>query len=83
MLQNLSSRGFFLHPKGVMLWSLKSIEIFWEQCQEDILYLDATGSIKKKEEGAPPFYVYELVVRIPQKSCPLSLISPVIIPQPQ
>lgn len=34
------------------------------------MYLDATGSIKIKEEGAPPFYVYELVVRNPPKSCP-------------
>lgn len=38
-----------------------------ERCQEDIVYLDATGSIIKKEKGSPPFYVYELVVRNPQK----------------
>lgn len=43
----------FLHPKGVLLWSLRSIEIFQERCREDIIYLDATGSIKKKGEGLP------------------------------
>ena len=59
----------FLHPKGVLLWSLRSIEIFQERCREDIIYLDATGSIKKKEKGSPPFYVYELVVRHPTKKC--------------
>lgn len=60
----------FLHPKGVLLWSLKSIGLFWERCQEDIVYIDATGSIKTKEKGAPHFYVYEIVVRNPQKTCP-------------
>lgn len=63
MLQNKTKDDFvlqkvFLHPRGIMLWSLKSVGIFWELCQEDILYIDATGSIKKKEEGVPPFYVY-------------------------
>lgn len=47
----------FLHPKGVLLWSLKSIGLFWERCQDDIVYIDATGSIKTKEKGAPHFYV--------------------------
>lgn len=60
----------FVHPKGVLLWSIRSIEIFQERCKEDIVYLDATGSIKKKEKGSPPFYVYELVVRNPQKGSP-------------
>ncbi|XP_049330090.1 uncharacterized protein LOC111193479 [Astyanax mexicanus] len=66
----------FLHPKGVMLWSIRGIEIFQDRCREDIVYLDATGSIKKKEKGSPPFYVYEVVVRNPQKgSSPLPVAT--------
>lgn len=58
-----------LHPKGVMLWSKKSIDIFYQRCKEDIIYLDATGSIvkKSKQHGTSPFYIYELVVRNPNK----------------
>lgn len=48
-----------LHPKGVH---------YQERCQEDIVYLDATGSIMWKQKGSPPFYVYELVVRNPHKN---------------
>ncbi|XP_019720910.1 uncharacterized protein LOC109513130 [Hippocampus comes] len=58
----------FLFPKGVLLWSLRSIDIYHERTREDILYLDATGSIMKKGKGSPPFYVYELVVRNPSKN---------------
>ncbi|XP_059376293.1 uncharacterized protein LOC132112707 isoform X2 [Carassius carassius] len=57
-----------LHPKGVLLWSKRSIHIYQERCQEDIIYLDATGSIMRRETGSPPFYVYELVVRNPHKT---------------
>ncbi len=46
-----------LHPKGVLLWSQKSIELYQERCREDIVYLDATGSIMRKEKDSPPFYV--------------------------
>ena len=66
----------FLHPKGVLLWSLRSIEVYQERCREDILYLDATGSIIKKDKDSPPFYVYELVVRNPKKnSSPLPVAT--------
>ncbi|XP_034551979.1 uncharacterized protein LOC117821656 [Notolabrus celidotus] len=66
----------FLHPKGVLLWSQRSFEIYQERCREDIVYLDATGSIKKKEKGSPPFYVNELVVRHPHKgSSPLPVAT--------
>lgn len=65
-----------LQPKGVLLWSQRGIEIYQERCREDIVYLDATGSIMRKEKGSPPFYVYELVVRNPQKnSSPLSVAA--------
>ena len=37
-----------MHPKGVLLWSLRSIELYQERCWEDIVYLDATGSSKNK-----------------------------------
>lgn len=58
-----------LHPKGVFLWSSKSIEIFQSRCREDLVYLDATGSIMKKRKCLPPFCIYELVVRNPWKTC--------------
>ena len=49
------------------MWSSKSISIYYQRTKEDIVYIDATGSIKSKEKGSPPYYVYELVVRNPQK----------------
>ena len=66
----------FLEPKGVMLWSSKSIAVFHDRSKQDIVYLDATGSIKTKEKGSPPFYVYELVVRNPEKGkCPFPVAT--------
>lgn len=57
-----------LHPRGVMLWSKNTIRLFHQRCRDDIVYLDATGSIVKKPQGkSAPFYVYELVVRNPTK----------------
>ncbi|XP_042345228.1 uncharacterized protein LOC121945214 isoform X2 [Plectropomus leopardus] len=51
-----------------MLWSRKSITIFHNRSREDIVYLDATGSILKRSKNSEgPFYVYELVVRNPKK----------------
>ncbi|ROI16105.1 hypothetical protein DPX16_7158 [Anabarilius grahami] len=35
--------------------------------REDIVYLDATGSIIPQERASPPYYVYELIVRNPSK----------------
>ncbi|KAK7130483.1 hypothetical protein R3I93_019973 [Phoxinus phoxinus] len=57
-----------LHPKGVMLWSKNTIRLFHQRCRDDIVYIDATGSIVQKARGkSAPFYVYELVVRHPIK----------------
>ncbi len=57
-----------MHPKGVMLWSNKTLSVFYKRCKNDIVYLDATGSvIKKSTAESPPYYVYELVVRNPSK----------------
>ena len=51
-----------LQPKGVMLWLKKTIQLFHQRSKEDIVYLDATGSIVKKAKGeSTPFYIYELV----------------------
>ncbi len=59
-----------LQPKGVMLWSSKTISLFHKRSKSDIVYLDATGSIVKKAKGeSTPFYIYELVVRRPVKGC--------------
>ncbi|KAJ4923070.1 hypothetical protein JOQ06_027806, partial [Pogonophryne albipinna] len=59
-----------LQPKGVMLWSKRTIRLFHDRSKEDIVYLDATGSIVKKAKGeSTPFYIYELVVRNPVKGC--------------
>ncbi|XP_024121040.1 uncharacterized protein LOC112142033 isoform X2 [Oryzias melastigma] len=57
-----------LEPKGVMLWSKRSMAVFAERAKEDIVYLDATGSILKKSTGeSGPYYIYEIVVRNPTK----------------
>ncbi|XP_073705879.1 uncharacterized protein [Garra rufa] len=57
-----------MHPKGVMLWSNKTLSVFYKRCKNDIVYLDATGSvIKKNSAESPPYYVYELVVRNPSR----------------
>lgn len=51
-----------------MLWSKRSISIFNKRSKEDIVYIDATGSILKGSKNSEgPFYVYELVVRNPKK----------------
>lgn len=53
-----------------MLWSKKTIQLFHKRTKDDIVYLDATGSIVKKAKGdSTPFYIYELVVRNPRKGC--------------
>ncbi|KAK7877629.1 hypothetical protein WMY93_031641 [Mugilogobius chulae] len=65
-----------LEPKGVMLWSPCGIQIYQQRCKDDIVYLDATGSLLLTKKGAPPFYIYELVVRHPQKgSSPFPVAS--------
>ncbi|KAE8291902.1 hypothetical protein D5F01_LYC09263 [Larimichthys crocea] len=66
-----------LYPKSVMLYSLETLNIFFDRCKEDIVYLDATGSIVRKGKGQmSPFYVYELVVRHPTKgSSPLPVAT--------
>lgn len=47
-----------LHPKGVMLWSKNTIRLFHQRCRDDIVYIDATGSIVQKARGkSAPFYV--------------------------
>ncbi|KAK7877304.1 hypothetical protein WMY93_031996, partial [Mugilogobius chulae] len=57
-----------LEPAGAMFWSLQSQHIFYKRAREDIAYLDATGSIIKRAKGGPkPYYVYELVIRSPEK----------------
>ncbi|XP_026118826.1 uncharacterized protein LOC113098063 [Carassius auratus] len=57
-----------MHPKGIMMWSKKTLSVFYKRCKEDIVYLDATGSIiQKGSSTSPPYYVYELVVRNPSK----------------
>ncbi len=56
-----------MHPKGIMLWSRKTLSVFYKRFKEDIVYLDATGSVIQKSAQSPPYYVYELVVRNPSK----------------
>ncbi|XP_059190873.1 uncharacterized protein LOC131973047 [Centropristis striata] len=66
-----------LHPKGVMLFSSKTLNVVFERRKEDIVYIDATGSIVVKGKGqTAPFYVYEVVVRHPSKgSSPLPVAT--------
>lgn len=39
-----------LQPKGIMLWSHRTIEIFHERCKEDVVYIDATGGVVRKSK---------------------------------
>lgn len=66
-----------LHPRGVMLWSKNTKRLFLQQCRDDIVYLDTTGSIVKNPHGkSAHFYVYELVVRNPTKGAsPISVAT--------
>ncbi len=71
VLQNV-----LMHPKGIMLWSTKTLSVFYKRSKEDIVYLDATGSVIKKRPQNPPYYVYELVVRNPSRGAsPLPVAS--------
>lgn len=65
VLQNV-----MMHPKGLFLWSKRGIEIYYSRCQEDVVYIDSACCCLKKNKDLPPFYVYELVVRNPQKLKP-------------
>ena len=64
-------------PKAVMLWSAKTIKLFFDRCKDDILYIDATGSVLLRSKGdSKPFYIYEMVVRHPLKgSSPLHVAT--------
>lgn len=77
----------FVHPKGVMLWPLKSIAISWERCQEDILYLDATGSIEKRRKEPLLFkcmnLLWETLKKPPPPPIQWWLISPMSIQELQ
>ena len=60
-----------------MLFSSQTLNVVFERCKEDIVYIDATGSIVVKSKGqTAPFYVYEVVVRHPSKgSSPLPVAT--------
>lgn len=61
-------KKFILQPKIIMLYSVKTLNILFERCKEDIVCLDAIGSIVRKGQGqSSPFYIYELRVRHPNK----------------
>lgn len=48
-----------LKPKGFMLWTERTIHLFYKRSREDIVYLDTTGSIVKKAKGeSTPFYIW-------------------------
>ncbi len=71
VLQNV-----LMHPKGIMLWLRKTLSVFYKRSKEDIVYLDATGSVIQKSAQNPPYYVYELVVRNPSRGAsPLPVAS--------
>ncbi|KAL3993234.1 alpha-1-acid glycoprotein 1 [Sarotherodon galilaeus] len=72
-LPNEVLQRVLLHPKGIMLWSKKTLSVFYQRCKDDIVYFDATGSIISKDNAsATPYYVYEVIVRNPFKgSSPL------------
>ncbi len=60
----------------IMLWSRKTLSVFYKRSKEDIVYLDATGSVIQKSAQNLPYYVYELVVRNPSRGAsPLPVAS--------
>ena len=66
----------------MMLWSDKTLNLFYERCKDDIVYLDATGSIVHKGKGqTAPFYVYEMVVIERILPCSWPHISQMTTPQ--
>ncbi len=46
---NYVLQNVLMHPKGIMLWSRKTLSVFYKRSKEDIVYLDATGSVIKKK----------------------------------
>jgi hypothetical protein len=72
LIQQISQK-----PKAVMLWSAKTINVYFDQCKNDIVYIDATGSVVHRSMGDPkPYYIYEIVVRHPHKgSSPLPVAT--------
>ncbi|ESN92776.1 hypothetical protein HELRODRAFT_164889 [Helobdella robusta] len=55
----------FTEPPSVMIWSKESLKILHQRCIDDVVYIDATGSIVKKRKH--PFHIYEMVVRSSMK----------------
>ncbi|XP_063076119.1 uncharacterized protein LOC134466154 [Engraulis encrasicolus] len=72
LIQQISAK-----PKSVMLWSAKTIAVFFKRCREDIIYIDATGSIIHRDPvDHKPIYIYEIVTRHPNKgSSPLPVAT--------
>ena len=76
-----------LHPRGVMLWSKKTLSLFFKRCTTDILYFDATGSVIQEKNL---IHIHTMCMKWSSgtrtKENPLCLwqpMSPVTIQQPQ
>lgn len=76
MLEKTNTPDEVLQKSYASSRSSRTIDTYQERCQEDIVYLNATGSVIMKEKGSPPLYVYELVVRNPQKKTPPYRLQP-------
>jgi len=56
-----------MHPKGVALFNENLIRIFHERAKQDLVYVDATGSVVLGDKRC---YAYEIVVRHPKVGKP-------------
>ena len=68
------------NPTGVMFWTQDTLECYHVVCQDDILYVDATGSILKHNKHKSQYLVYELVIRNPAVSAADTCFSSQIQP---
>jgi len=60
-------QAIMMDPPTLMFYSMKSIRVLRSICKEDVMYIDATGSVLL---GQPHCYVYKVVVRHPLERNP-------------
>ena len=63
-------RNFSAYPPDIILYTDAQIKTYSEICRKDIIYLDATGSVMKKDSAQKDFQIYTLLVRHPNVGGP-------------
>ena len=64
-----------MEPPTLMFCSMESIRVLRSICKEDVMYIDATGSVPL---GQSHCYVYEVVVRNPMERNPPLVVASMI-----